>query len=305
MGIFIYYHLTLLNNWREIVREQCTRIIFSGLYGDTTMIKCYAITPNPDTKLIEECRKRLKSYGEKFELRDHTAEGNEWFTLSHMREITDDDDYVLYIHTKGVTRFGTTLYTFKGDTYNIPDIYDNILDWRDLMEYFLIARYKRCIEELENGYDTIGINLFTGTPLHYAGNFFWLKGSYIKSLDYTKEHNPETWIFDKPNSFNLSMYQSKQPDIPFGFYGIGHYFMKYPMCNVTDKYFCYCKSYENYKLECESCGCGELPDGGGGELTGGGGELTCGGGCCDCKDGYCVNSLQYQNCTKGNRSLSI
>ena len=234
MCIFVYYHLTIMRNWRDIVREQCTRIVFSGLYASVTEIRCYAIIPDGNMTLMTECEETLKRYGNKFALKGFAREGNEWFTLSKLCDITGDDDYVLYIHTKGVTRFGTNEYTHKGRIYKIPNLYDNILDWRDLMEYFLIGQYERCIDILKNEADTVGINVFTGTPVHYAGNFFWMKGSHLKTLNYEGDHNPETWIFENTIGRFVSIYQSSLPDIRFPYLGIGHYFKEYPLSMVVD-----------------------------------------------------------------------
>jgi hypothetical protein len=108
------------------------------------------------------------------------------------------------------------------------------------MEYFLIARYELCLSELSKGIDTIGINIFKYPPLHYAGNFFWIKGSFLKKLeleqfDYTKEHNPETWLFENRNGVHLSLYQSKFNDIPPAHFGISHYLVQYPLNKVVDK----------------------------------------------------------------------
>ena len=247
MGIYVYYHLTLLNNWRDIVREQCSRLVFSGLYHETVMIKCYAISPDMDS--ITECRELLKKYGNKFELIEHTDKGNEWFTLSHTNETTADDDFVLYIHTKGVTRYGTDTYdyheghiardtgelTHHDMTFHSTELYRNICDWRDLMEYFLIARYDLCLSELSKGVDTIGINIFKYPPLHYAGNFFWIKGSFLKKLELEQfDHNPETWLFENRNGVHLSLYQSKFEIIPDVHLGISHYLVEYPLNKVVD-----------------------------------------------------------------------
>ena len=126
-------------------------------------------------------------------------------------------------------------------TFHSTELYRNICDWRDLMEYFLIARYELCLSELSKDVDTVGINIYTDPPVHYAGNFFWVKGSFLKKLeqleqfDHTKDHNPETWLFENRNGVHLSLYQSKFNDIPSAHFGISHYFVQYPLNKVVDK----------------------------------------------------------------------
>lgn len=222
MKIFIYYHITLINNWKDIVREQCTRIIFSGLYDDVYMIYCYAVDSN--NSMQNECLNVLSSFGKKFILKDVTTSGDEWFTLQNLQYERSDDDLVLYIHTKGVTRFNTSTYKAFNRTFNAPSIYENVTQWRDLMEFFLIRHYKKCIQLLNDGHDTVGINFCTD-PNHYSGNFWWCTGKYLKTLNYEK-NMPEEWILHNTDT-NCSLFQSPLR-------GYGHYFTGYNLCNVTD-----------------------------------------------------------------------
>ena len=81
-------------------------------------------------------------------------------------------DYnVLYLHTKGVS------YT--------PDhpFYPGILSWIDFMMYSLVDHAESCIKLL-NVYDTIGtcIKDKDENPIHYSGNFWWAKSSYLQRL---------------------------------------------------------------------------------------------------------------------------
>ena len=150
MEIYIYYHITLLQNWESIVREQCTRIVFTGLYDVVESVRCYAIDIDGDES--EKCRTILRSFGSKFCLKGIERSGTEWVTLKNIQHEVNEDDLVLYIHTKGVTRYDTTVYEIpsaknagESESFTVPSLYDNIQDWRDLMELFLIGHYKRCL----------------------------------------------------------------------------------------------------------------------------------------------------------------
>ena len=98
MKIIIYYHLTLLNNWADVLREQCTRIIFSGLYVIVHSIRCYAIDINGDQEQL--CRKSLRNYGMKFYLEGVERSGTEWLTLKNIKDCVEDDDIVLYTYKR-------------------------------------------------------------------------------------------------------------------------------------------------------------------------------------------------------------
>ena len=234
MKIIIYYHLTLLNNWADVLREQCTRIIFSGLYDIVHSIRCYAIDINGDQEQL--CRKLLRNYGMKFYLEGVERSGTEWLTLKNIKDRVEDDDVVLYIHTKGVTRYNTDDYTLQIEEkessinhkfkFQVPNVYNNIQQWRDLMEFYLIRHHKKCLEIFNQhvSADTIGLNP-CGDPKHYSGNFWWARGRYLRSLPYDTP-NDEAWLLQNKGTF-VSIYQS-----PLA--GTAHYFYEYPMKHFID-----------------------------------------------------------------------
>ena len=229
MKIIIYYHLTLINNWETVLREQCTRIIFSGLYEIVHSIRCYAIDVNGDQETV--CRNLLRNYGMKFYLEGVERTGTEWLTLKNIKDRVEDDDVVLYIHTKGVSRYDTDNYTLQIKEkeleidnkfkFKVLNMYKNVEQWRDLMEYFLIRHHEKCLEIFNTNIkiDTIGINV-AGKPYHYSGNFWWARGRYLRSLPYDTP-NDEPWLLQNKGNF-VTMYQS-----PLS--GTGHYFYEYPM----------------------------------------------------------------------------
>ena len=195
---------------------------FSGLYDDVCNVYCYAV--DPQNTMQNECINLLSSFGKKFVLKNVINNGDEWFMLQNLQYERDDDDLVLYLHTKGVTRFNTSMYTVFNRTFHVPNIYQNITQWRDLMEYFLIRHYKKCIQLLKDGHDTVGINFCTD-PNHYSGNFWWCTGKYLKTLKYDK-NMAEEWILQN-NGTHCSLFQSC-------YKGYGHYFNEYVLSNVTD-----------------------------------------------------------------------
>ena len=231
MGIIVYYHITLLKNWETIVREQCTRIIFSGLYDVVESVRCYAIDINGDES--EKCLTILRSFGSKFCLKGIELSGTEWVTLKNIQHEVNQDELVLYMHTKGVTRYNTTEIEIpirqNGETASlgVPSLYENIENWRDLMEFFLVRHYKSCLKLFtENtSIDTIGINTCV-YPHHYSGNFWWARGRYLLTLPYDVPMD-EAWILSRTGRF-VSLYQS--PLI-----GYGHYFSPYPLSTVSDQ----------------------------------------------------------------------
>jgi hypothetical protein len=113
----------------------------------------------------------------------------ERFTLLKIKNYINPDDKVLYIHTKGITRYHTHLYS-------------NINDWVNLMDYFLIYNYSICLNVLET-FETVGINYHphvTNNSPHYSGNYWWCTAKYFLSLnDYIPDdyYAPEFYLFSQ------------------------------------------------------------------------------------------------------------
>ena len=201
----IFYHITCINNWKEIVNSQLEKIKNSGLYTIVKNIYCFLIC---DEINQQEYSEHIKSYGDKIIIELTADKGNECLTLSNIKRLINPYDKFLYIHSKGVTRWNT-------------NVYNNVVDWRNLMEYFLINKYKKCIDCL-NCYDTVGVNYFDNTPKHYSGNFWWCNYKYYMTVPDIYD-NPEFHLF-KSNPKMISLFNSKSH----------HYNYPYPESNYID-----------------------------------------------------------------------
>jgi hypothetical protein len=139
----------------------------------------------------------------------------EYPSLNLIKQISKDnpDSYILYLHTKGITRYGEHL--------------NNVNDWINMMLYFLVEKYDECINQLNQNYDTVGCNYHLAThycPVHYSGNFWWSKSNYIDKLHLLDETNvdkayAEFWLF-KSNPKYYTIHSSGN---------VHHYFESYPM----------------------------------------------------------------------------
>lgn len=81
-----------------------------------------------------------------------------------------EDYYVLYFHAKGITHQS-----------------DMRKRWRDCMTINVIDRWRRCVSDLDSGYESVGCHWMTGDatpPGHsiWAGNFWWAKASFLMTL---------------------------------------------------------------------------------------------------------------------------
>lgn len=99
----------------------------------------------------------------------------------------DEDDMVMYAHTKGA--YCNT---------------DRNRQWRRGMTNQLVCQWRAAVALLDSGHDTVGCHWMT--PEHqpgvikngfYAGNYWWAKGSHLKRLgpiEATTRYDAESWI---------------------------------------------------------------------------------------------------------------
>jgi hypothetical protein len=205
--IHIFIHVCMIENWAVIFKEQIDTLKKSGLYEKCEKIHIGLLgdISNISNDIFKESKFTIMYIDSRIDLYEINTINFIKYFCSHL----DYDIHLLYIHTKGVRKAGNE---------------DVTKSWREMMQYFLIENYLFCIKNLEI-YDTIGNNVVNmhennissinkNHSLHYSGNFWWSKKSYIDKLPYLdldlidpfhKRYLAENWI--------LSLY----PDARVGF----------------------------------------------------------------------------------------
>jgi len=205
--IVIFYHICELGNWDQIVNEQLDLIKSSGLYN---------IIESINIGFLGEKKHILPYLNNKIKLVYHSDNKTEYEmpTVNKIMEFCEKEEheyYILYIHSKGVTK----LTTNKKEKYNGQHY------WRKYMNYWNITKHKICIEQLNKGFYTVGINCWGD---HYSGNFWWANSIYIKNnLKYLKHKDDkgmqaEFWLLTqkKPNKHIClvdKVYDSRRHDL--------------------------------------------------------------------------------------------
>jgi hypothetical protein len=170
MKIAIFYHIYQHGPWKEIFNEQWRLLLKNNLIdvSDFTFLGI-----NGDQMFSSE-------YPRVFGKINLNPEQEESDTLKALYSFCKDNlNYkVLYFHTKGVSH-----YTPQTS------------DWRNMMNYFCIERWEKCVKLLDQ-YDAVGCNLqdYDDNKIarpHFSGNFWWANARYINTLDHS-------WL----NSFN-------------------------------------------------------------------------------------------------------
>lgn len=173
-------HICAINNWREIVKGTFDRIRSSGLYDKIDELR-YGLLGNYEClqdELFHDPKFRNILWSPELDLYESCTINKLWYAARDEEEFN-----VLYLHSKGVRYNGTD---------------QRITNWANYLAYFNIDRHTDCLEQLENGAHVVGVNISTTLMIHYSGNFWWSKSSYIRrSMQYCTQYTycaPEYWI---------------------------------------------------------------------------------------------------------------
>ena len=170
MKLAIFYHIGQIGIGAFVYINQVHRLYTSGLIKKASHIH-FGVNGTQELFNVPDKTKVVYNQNDKEETE----------TLMSLRDFCKENpDYkVLYFHTKGVTKESI-----------------NAESWRLMMEYFVIDRWKECVEYL-NDYDAVGSNLKILGPTtwsdgtqtwekagtkHFVGNFWWANASYVNTL---------------------------------------------------------------------------------------------------------------------------
>lgn len=176
------------------MQQQLLHVFSSGLYE-----ACKSFTigiTSHDQESLDWAHDLIKKY-DKIKYVVHQENNQEKDTLALIPKEIEPNDYVTYFHTKGVSK----------SSYNIET-------WRMCIEHHTIMNWKRCVQLLDQGYDSVGPLHRVDNPSHFSGGYWWSKYDNIVKLDhsYISPNHPwgrygaEVWIGSNPNSKNYNLY---------------------------------------------------------------------------------------------------
>ena len=178
--IFGFMHVATMNNWKDIVNELLDFARKSGLLCETELLTLVILGRNSrklavpfslrlpnreDLRLIRyPVNSKIISGGNNLRRYEGPTIKELWKKCND----TDEEFYVYYVHTKGAS-YGSN---FKSDK------------WRRAMASVILgAGWRECVDMLKSGKETCGI---MRRKNHYAGNFWWARASYIRTLERPK-----------------------------------------------------------------------------------------------------------------------
>jgi len=206
MKSYIFYHCYCINDYFSRFQSTYQKICESGLIDSISQIYIVAVGPGKAVfkTMVEQLPKVICTLGE------HAYSESD--TLHLLWDKSQNEEFnALYLHSKGVTKIGN----------------EHVQSWIDYMEHFCITKYQDCLKVLESN-DTCGVNLRKDPMLHYSGNFWWTKSSYLRTLERYDCHKSsgvkderlycEFWLLDNPKAIPFTLHQN---DLDF-------YYQSYP-----------------------------------------------------------------------------
>lgn len=191
--IYIYYHIYSVYNCFDIVKKQLD--LLNKSIKENYELNIVVLSGTEQDKLSRDDHSKqiinwLNENGynvKKFV--NNNGNGNEWETLNCILEDKhkfNDDDFILYFHTKGVTHKLERPANADRDKLHRFNYEKFTTHWKKIMEYFLLEKCEDCLNVLKNTeYNTVGV--FLNEPMWYcevyAGNFFWIRGDYAKTIN--------------------------------------------------------------------------------------------------------------------------
>ena len=175
--IFGVYHIYCVEGWQRLVKRQVENLKNDGLLDATQRLFVSCISKNDSD--IDELRRIIGS--EKMEVVSFTDDARryEYPALEKVLGVCRENDcLVYYFHTKGISYqcVNTSDRLFLGFQANIEA-------WREMLEYFVFAKWRVAVNTLNDSYDLYGC--YRWPPRDYkmfSGNFWWINSDYGKRL---------------------------------------------------------------------------------------------------------------------------
>jgi hypothetical protein len=174
MKPLVFYHLYIKDQLFTLwIDEQLNILKSSGLANNAIIYICIT-TPAKLKDTVEAYISQFSSFINILDIRS-TDEPTiyEGSTLKYLYKYSFSHDApILYFHSKGSS-------LIMKDKKHFPN--RKIYDWRNLMQYFCIVKYRDCLNLLGEN-DVVGVNWRYFPHLHFSGNFWWARSEYIRTL---------------------------------------------------------------------------------------------------------------------------
>lgn len=166
MKIKVFWNINELANWEKVFNQQWECMVKSGLAeaADDIILmgngRIKSFIPLVDSR-PEYKNLAFTSVCDSATLWEYPSLMFMWTQVQESKE----PFHALYIHLKGLTRWGNAA----------------VDDWRDFLNWSVIERWQDNVKALET-HDTSGPNWQNDPWPHYSANFWWANSDYIAKL---------------------------------------------------------------------------------------------------------------------------
>lgn len=206
-AVKVFYHVTAKGGYREIIRQQMSGVILSGLYNKAAVIHVYVTAETSED--LTAASELLENFGGKVKVMEQSLNVTrmERITLENIGRLVQPQDKVFYMHSKGLSYDANS------------EIGMNAFWWSLFMQYHLVQGHAKCIALLDS-HDVVGVkweNMQRADAkpgYHFSGNFWWATGAYLQTLDPrigNLYHDPELFIGTNSPKF-ISLWQIPTKD---------------------------------------------------------------------------------------------
>ena len=221
--IAIAYHVGMIRNWKDVVLDQLNTLDQCGL-GHIANDMLLSYSGGSVTEVLD----LLPPYNFSFQVGATVSPEHPPWEGTIMNAVLDycqrpdigDDTVVFYFHDKGVSKHRQD---WRENTHKVWT-YSRVLWWRKYLEYFTIEQPHLCLNALLNANaSACGPNKGSIPQIHYSGNFWTAKCSYINELPRIdpKQKNyvlAEMWIGRNSQKHKLVTFWKRKLETEVGLY---------------------------------------------------------------------------------------
>ena len=189
MGV---YFICCIYNYLEIVEEQLS-ILHKGLLQKTNKLVIFITKYNDACVELDTLLNKYNTCNNIILVKSPDNLYEKFAINNYKHYINEDDYYIYYFHTKGLSRTKPSLMSIFSSR-------------RKILNYYTLDKYDVNIQLLEK-YDAVGCSAHLYPKKHFSGNFWWSKSSYVKKLQNinAKYLSPEMYILSNDTCKHVSL----------------------------------------------------------------------------------------------------
>jgi len=201
LPIYGVYHVMCDTGWERLVSRQVKALRDSGLLDATKTLFVSVIAK--DGGDVEKLCGMIGSQKVQVVSNVNNPRRYEYPALEHVKWLADSEDCMIYyFHTKGIS-----YQSVDSEDALFRSFRSKIDAWTEMLEHFVIGKWRVAVNALAAGYDTYGC--YRWPPRRYtmfSGNFWWVSSAFARTLPRfsgevadTDRFYSEVWLFQKPN----------------------------------------------------------------------------------------------------------